>query len=231
MNPPKMPIHIGDYQRDTGHLRAAEHGAYLLLLFHQWSTGELPADDDHLSAIARMTKSEWKKAKPILSKFFQEGWVHARVVKDLAESKESYEKLAAAGSKGGKARAENKRRLSDATSEASSDATSSLNLPLTFNLSKKEDSPADAGSSSKAYAFESGVIRLNERDFELFAKSFGNLDLAAELLSLSQWAETQGKNWFHAVKGALAKRNRDVKANKKKAEQEPFKWNGIEGVI
>lgn len=96
---------------------------------------------------------------------------------------------------------------------------------------QKEDSPADAGSSSKSYAFESGVIRLNERDFELFAKSFSNLDLAAELLSLSQWAETQGKNWFHAVKGALAKRNRDVKANKQKAEQTPFKWNGIEGVI
>jgi hypothetical protein len=32
VNPPKMPIHIGDYKRDTGHLRAAGHGAYLLLL-------------------------------------------------------------------------------------------------------------------------------------------------------------------------------------------------------
>lgn len=142
MNPPKMPIHIGDLLRDTGHLRAPGIGAYLLLLFHHWSTGSLPDDDDQLSAIARMSPAEWRKAKPIIEKFFGLGWVHQRVLDDLAEAKVSYEKLASAGSKGGKARAENKRRLSEATSEASSDATSSLKQPLTFNQSKKDAAPA-----------------------------------------------------------------------------------------
>lgn len=100
------------------------------------------------------------------------------------------------------------------------------------NPERKEDSPADAGSPSGRYVFESGVIRLNERDFEQWRKAFSNLDLAAELLSLSQWAESEGKNWFHAVKGALAKRNREVKAKKDQlAEQGGFRWNGQEGIV
>lgn len=128
-----MPIHIGDYKRDTGHLRAAGHGAYLLLLFHHWSTGSLPTDDEQLSAIACMSKPEWKKIRPVIEQFFEPGWVHDRVLDDLADAKISYEKLASAGSKGGKARAENKRRLSNATSDASSDDQASLKQPLTFN--------------------------------------------------------------------------------------------------
>lgn len=155
-----MPIHIGDYKRDTGHLRALEHGAYLMLLFHHWSTGSLPDNDRQLSAIACMTPSEWKRAKPILEKFFKPGWVHPRVLVDLQEANESYQKLASAGSKGGKARAENKRRLSEATSDACSDATASLKQPITDN--QKEDRIGDArerpssfteGSKALASAF------------------------------------------------------------------------------
>lgn len=145
MTPPKMPIHIGDYKRDTGHLRAAEHGAYLLLLFHHWSTGALPDDDRQLSAIACMSPAEWKRARPMLEKFFKPGWVHPRVLVDLQEANESYQKLASAGSKGGKARAENKRRLSEATSDASSDVQSSFKQPITDN--QKEDRIGDARAS------------------------------------------------------------------------------------
>lgn len=98
---------------------------------------------------------------------------------------------------------------------------------------REKEEAANAPSSTKAYAFEDGIIKLNAKDFEAWQKGFSNLDLAAELLSLSKWAESEGKNWFHAVKGALAKRNREVKARK---EQPPdkapgFKWNGIEGVL
>jgi uncharacterized protein YdaU (DUF1376 family) len=146
VTPPKMPIHIGDYKRDTGHLRALEHGAYLLLLFHHWSTGALPDDDRQLSAIACMTPAEWKRAKPLLAKFFQPGWVHHRVLIDLQEANESYQKLSSAGSKGGKARAENKRRLSEATSDASSDDQASFKQPITDN--QKEDRIGDARASS-----------------------------------------------------------------------------------
>lgn len=223
MNPPKMPIHIGDYKRDTGHLRAAEHGAYLLLLFHHWSTGELPTDDRQLSAIACMTAAEWRKAKPILSKFFDEGWRHGRVEEDLAAAKASYEKRAKAGSEGGKAKAIGK--------QSSSNATAGPEQPLTFNQDKKEDAPSGASQTGKPYAFESGVIRLNQRDFDLWKASFTHIDVGAELLAMTEWAGQQ-RSWFNAVKGALAKKNRETKERKEALEKQGgFKWNGIEGVL
>lgn len=90
----------------------------------------------------------------------------------------------------------------------------------------------DAASAAAPYAFESGAIKLNRRDFDQWIQAYIHLDLTAELLSLSEWAGQQ-RSWFNAVKGALAKRNRDVKAEKQRlAEQGGFKWNGgIEGVI
>jgi hypothetical protein len=103
-------------------------------------------------------------------------------------------------------------------------------IPEARDQKTEEKIPAGAGSTN--YAFESGVIRLNQRDFEQWQQLFKHIDVPAELLGLSPWAETQGKNWFHAVKGALIKRNREVKANKEKSEQQPFKWNGgMEGVL
>jgi uncharacterized protein YdaU (DUF1376 family) len=135
MNPPKMPLHIGDYRRDTGHLRAASHGAYLLLLMHYWSTGDLPDDDDQLSAIACMSRAEWRRARPILERFFDPGWKHDRIDLDLASAKASYERRASAGKSGGDARASRKQRPSN--------ATALLKQPLTYNQ-EEEDGDGDA---------------------------------------------------------------------------------------
>ena len=83
-----MPIYVGDYLADTGHLSAAEHGAYLLLLFHYWRTGKpLPADDDQLRRIARMDSKEWGRSRNILKVFFsvtETEWRQGRVDKELA---------------------------------------------------------------------------------------------------------------------------------------------------
>jgi uncharacterized protein YdaU (DUF1376 family) len=135
-----MPIHIGDFLRDTGHLRAGGVGAYLLLLFHHWSTGSLPEDDDQLSSIARLTPAEWRKAKPVIEKFFKPGWRHGRVEEDLEAAKQSYEKRAKAGAEGGKAKARAK--------QSSSNATAEPEQPLTFNQGKKdsEAKASDAGA-------------------------------------------------------------------------------------
>ena len=62
------------------------------------------------------------------------------------------------------------------------------------------------------YFFESGAIRLSRKDFEKWKDAFQHLDLKAELLALTQWAAQQGNQWFFAVSGALAKRNREQKA-------------------
>jgi uncharacterized protein YdaU (DUF1376 family) len=55
VNRPWMPLYIADYRKDTAHLSAAEHGAYLLLIMHYWSTGSLPVEDAPLARIAAMT--------------------------------------------------------------------------------------------------------------------------------------------------------------------------------
>jgi uncharacterized protein YdaU (DUF1376 family) len=140
MTPPKMPIHIGDYKRDTGHLRAAEHGAYLLLLFHHWSTGSLPDDDRQLSAIACMTSAEWRKAKPILARFFKDGWRHGRVEEDLALANANYEKRAKAGAEGGKAKANVKQ--SPSKNLAMLEPECSNALATDNRLPKKDAAPA-----------------------------------------------------------------------------------------
>lgn len=71
---------------------------------------------------------------------------------------------------------------------------------------KEEDAPDGAPAK---YEFESGVIRLNKRDFDRWKASFSNLDLRAELIGLTQWAADQ-RDWFFAISGALAKRNREM---------------------
>lgn len=218
MNPPKMPIHIGDYKRDTGHLRAAEHGAYLMLLFHHWSTGSLPSDDRQLSTIACMTPAEWRKAKPILVKFFDEGWRHGRVEKDLAEAKESYEKRAAAGSEGGKARARAKQSSSNAETMLEPDHS---NAQATFNHLPKEDA---------APAALDPEVDLFRRGREVLGKQAGGL--ISKLLAAKQKSIPQARA---AIEQASTKSDpREyigavIRGQQKSAE--PNWLDGIPGVI
>lgn len=90
--------------RDTGHLRAMEMGAYLLLMFHYWSTGGLPDNDDHLAAIARMTRGEWSKHKATLQAFFKEGWRHGRIDYDLEKARTISDAAREAGKASGRSR-------------------------------------------------------------------------------------------------------------------------------
>lgn len=66
-----MPWYIGDYLRDTAHLDATEHGAYLLLLAHAWMHGgELPSDSDRRRKIARCSQEQWVKIEATVMEFW-----------------------------------------------------------------------------------------------------------------------------------------------------------------
>ena len=101
MNRPWMPLYVGDYLGDTGHLTTAQHGAYLLLMMHYWRKGELPDDDRQLSKITKLPLRTWCEYRPTLQDFFHEGWKHKRIDAELARMMRVSEKRAIAGQKGG----------------------------------------------------------------------------------------------------------------------------------
>lgn len=130
-----MPLYVADYLADTLHLSGAEHGAYLLLIMHYWQKGGLPNEDRKLASIARCTADEWEAMRGTIAEFFGEGWRHERIDAELAEAEEKYQKRAAAGQRGGKAKAGLK--------QSSSNATARLNQPQPH-----EDTDANASDAA-----------------------------------------------------------------------------------
>jgi uncharacterized protein YdaU (DUF1376 family) len=114
MSRPWMPLYVADYLAATAHLSAAQSGAYLHLIMHYWWTGGLPDDDGALARIARMSRAQWRRARPVIEKFFAPGWKHKRVEFELVEAA----RLSRAGRAGGVAsgaarRAEPNQAMSD----------------------------------------------------------------------------------------------------------------------
>ena len=101
MNRPWMPLYVGDYLGDTGHLTTAQHGAYLLLMMHYWRKGELPDDDRQLSKITKLSLKTWCEYRPTLQDFFHDGWKHKRIDAELERMMRVSLKRAEAGQKGG----------------------------------------------------------------------------------------------------------------------------------
>ena len=101
MNRPWMPLYVGDYLGDTGHLTTAQHGAYLLLMMHYWRKGQLPDDDRQLSKIAKLPLKTWCEYRPTLQDFFYDGWKHKRIDAELEKMMRVSAKRAIAGQKGG----------------------------------------------------------------------------------------------------------------------------------
>jgi uncharacterized protein YdaU (DUF1376 family) len=101
MKRPWMPLYVGDYLGDTGHLTTAQHGAYLLLMMHYWRKGELPDDDRQLAKISKLPLKTWCDHRTVLQQFFHDGWKHKRIDAELARMMRISEQRAMAGQKGG----------------------------------------------------------------------------------------------------------------------------------
>lgn len=115
MNLPRMSLHIGDYRKDTGHLRAAGHGAYLLLMMHYWQSGGLPDDDERLARITGFLRIEdWQAVRPVVQAFFHDGWKHKRIDAEFGKSTERSK----AGRMGGRPKAKEKQNESKPESKS-----------------------------------------------------------------------------------------------------------------
>lgn len=103
------PHHIGDYQRDTAHLSATDHGVYRLLMDHYYVTERpLPGDIPTLCRIVRaVTKMERDSVLRVVSGFFRstdKGFVHKRIEEEITEYRRKAEAASAAGRASGEAR-------------------------------------------------------------------------------------------------------------------------------
>jgi uncharacterized protein YdaU (DUF1376 family) len=104
-----MQLYVGDYLRDTRHLTAEQHGAYLLLLMAAWNAGgKLPNDPRKLARLAACTPSRWAKIADDLMEFFEVDGDHItnrRLSLELKKASEKSIKRAEAGTRGGQATA------------------------------------------------------------------------------------------------------------------------------
>lgn len=104
------PFYEGDYLRDTRGLTQNQHGAYILLLTHYWSTGKaLPLDMEELYRIGSAHTDEEKESICfILARFFKrkkEGFFNKKSEEIIKRKNEKRSKLSENGRKGGKANA------------------------------------------------------------------------------------------------------------------------------
>jgi len=93
---PYMPLFWDDYDSDTRHLSTEEHGAYFLLIMAYWQTQKpLPADDQALASITRLSMYKWKRSSKTLRSFFKEtsdGLYHKRIHAELLVAMEKSQK-------------------------------------------------------------------------------------------------------------------------------------------
>lgn len=91
-----FPLFIADYEADTLHLNAEEHGAYLMLLMAYWKSGKpLPDDPTILARTCRMTRRKWNRIATKIEPFFARSngfLVHKRVEAELAHAREISQK-------------------------------------------------------------------------------------------------------------------------------------------
>src|SRR5277367_2528966 len=183
MKRPWMPLYVGEYLGDTGHLTTAQHGAYLLLMMHYWRKGELPDDDRQLSKITKLPLKTWCDYRPMLQDFFHTGWKHKRIDAELERMVRVSEKRAIAGQKGGLGSALSRMKLENASRgrtslraiapPLSSQAPAGADHPHPHshqNLSTKafsskpdDDEKSSAGKASKAIPVSAELAALVAR--------------------------------------------------------------------
>ena len=93
-----MPLYIGDYMGDTAHLSTEQHGAYLLLLMHQWRRGSIPTDEASLAQITRSTPARWRnRIAPVVMAFFtmvDGALVQRRLLDEMEKAKKKSQEAA-----------------------------------------------------------------------------------------------------------------------------------------
>jgi uncharacterized protein YdaU (DUF1376 family) len=133
-----MPLYIGDWEGDTGHLDCEQDGAYGRLIRWYWRNGPLPDDDLALSRIIRMPLARWRKVRRTIAAFFQisDGvWRHKRQDEERERWTEKRRKYIERASAGGRAKAA-KRTATSTTKALLNGCTSSSSTEVDGSASQ-----------------------------------------------------------------------------------------------
>lgn len=206
---PYMQFYVADYQADTMHLTAEEHGAYLLLMFNYWQTGK-PIPKKRLQKIARVPNDRWPDVEQTLSEFFTdngEEWIHGRIEADLKAAKDAQAQRAAAGKASAEARKAAKR---DALKKESNDRSTTVqrdgNKPSTnkeqnrteqsnTTPSSDDDAPVqESNSSGQGGADCKGIVELYNNLLGEFLPTVVKISDKRKKLISARWKQTWGEH-------------------------------------
>jgi uncharacterized protein YdaU (DUF1376 family) len=201
-----MPLYIGDWEADTGHLDCEQDGAYSRLVRWYWRNGP-PADDDAMIArILRMDLKRWRKLRPIIAAFFKvvDGrWVHKRVEEELVRWEEKRRRAIERAAAGGRAKAAKSTASSSATStpkalleqctSASSTEVDGPSEPSTLSRRERPEARHEGASDRRADPDDERVWLLEaaEAEAEEFRCRRSDPDRASELAEFIAFAKDQ----------------------------------------
>jgi uncharacterized protein YdaU (DUF1376 family) len=201
-------MYWADYDADTSHLTAMQHGIYLLLIKNYWQRGgPLPDDEIRLARIAKCSLKDWRHNVSVIREFFtveENLWCHPRIALEL--SRVAAKSLKAKES----ALANDKRTLSKRSTDA--ERTPIYTEADTDTEKKEEEVGGDKSPTS--YAFFGQTVRLTPQHLQRWKRTYHSIaDLEAELMTLDGWWETQPaerrKNWFHPTMGMLNRKHQE----------------------
>jgi len=201
-----MPWFIGDYLRDTAHLEAHEHGAYMMMLAHAWQhQGALPLDDERLRKIGKLSPEQWAGSRSTLMEFWQKNGVayrQKRVDAELDRAKALYQQRVDAGRASAAKRAGNER---------STTAQRALNEPESPSESEPPIPPPKKHTSRRAK--RSAPVSLPDGFGESWSPSMQTwlerreeTQVKAHLIHFVGWAKAKGAvyaDWEQAFQNAI----------------------------
>jgi uncharacterized protein YdaU (DUF1376 family) len=109
---PWYPFYWSDYTGKTYHLTQGQHGAYMLLLRHIYTTGQPIRETDRYLVTRATCKEECENVDFVLGEFFVEKnglWYNEKATEVMRLTAEKHKKRVISGAKGGKAKASNAR--------------------------------------------------------------------------------------------------------------------------
>lgn len=218
MRPDKfMPIYWGDYLKDTGHLSAAEHGAYLLLIGHYWTTGKpLPSNLETVRRIARMERDEWEASRDTVMAFFDldgDVYRHGRIDAEMAKAIEKYEKRAAAGRAGNEKRWGNK---SQCDSQCDPNALAKSSQPQPQPHSYEEENTGTTVSKETSVPAAGAAPSLFDGMGEGSIRTMPKIGAGSNVTPIRPAVETLEKRVFSRGKEVLGKSAGGMIANLRK---------------